>query len=102
MTRGIWITLGAIALVLAANFGLRAYQLHVVNKTVEDVTESLSVSAERSRQRIEAQRQEKNRLEDEANTMCALNNDTNTCVCRDLRSGRQIDLSFEECAKRTK
>lgn len=102
MKKGVIVSLAIIVLVLAGNFGIRAYQMHVVNKAVEDVTESLGTTAKRNSQRIEAQRLAKKAIEDEANTMCALNNDTNTCICRDMRTGRQIDLTFEECAKRTK
>lgn len=101
MKKGVFGTLTIIVLVLAAHFGIRAYQLHIVNKAVEDVSQSMGATLERGQQRIEAQRQEKKKLDDEANTMCALNNDTGTCICRDMRTGRQIDFSIQECVKRT-
>lgn len=102
MNKGITTTLAAIVLVAAGYVGIRWWQLHVINSAVDEVTTTLTATAERNRQQIQAQRDERKALEDEANTVCAINNDANTCICRDLRTGRQIPHSFEECQARTK
>ena len=102
MNKGFSATLATILFVVAGYVGVRWWQMHVINSAVDEVTTTLGATAERNRQQVEAQRQERKSLEDEANTVCAINNDANTCICRDLRTGRQVPHSFEECQARTK
>lgn len=96
----LYLTLGIIALVLAADLAWRGYLAYAANRAMSDFAHEIKELGENERSRQQAARTAKQRAEAEANTLCALNNDTQKCVCRDKRMGQALSVSHDQCVAR--
>lgn len=101
MKKILWVFIIAIGVFL----GVLAYDSfmgYLIQRTLQQALEQQQVSAQEARQKRLAYQESKRKAELYRNTACAINNDTNHCVCLHERTGARLALPQEECKKRAK
>lgn len=98
---------GIIAVALALELAVWAFAAYQANRAIDDLVGNMTKVSESSRVRVQAyqqqrkaeqQRQQQKKLDQ--NTLCAMNTDTNKCVCIHRQTGQKISIPHNECVSR--
>ena len=92
-----------IGIAIGVFLGMLAYEQYTAYRVEQQIAQMLegqaaAQKATNARRVVELERQRKSRLE--ANTLCAMNNDTQKCVCIHEETGIKISKTHDECVAR--
>lgn len=107
-------TLAIIAVAVVVELAFWAFTVYQANKAVEDIVGNMQRGTEASQARAKAYQQQRQveleqkrelaeRQRQEAfnlDTYCAVNTDTNKCVCIHRKTGQRIPVQHDECMLR--
>jgi len=96
-----WIVLISIGVFLGA-FAYEKFTEYRLQRELQEMIEIQEQQTAIARQKRMADQERKRKAELYRNTACAINNDTNKCVCLHEKTGARITLSQGECEKRAK